>query len=329
MALDTKRKDWDDTSTKREARNEACDAFADELSTTAVDLARRREPISTRWYHDLEQYQGVYNEQVQKQFKKRRQSSKLFVNLTRPKVRTLVARLHDILFPTDELNWDAEPTAVAELEMVAEHPGETGDEDLEERANAVRNEAIKRAKLAKKEMSDQLGSSRYVDIGRKVIYQGCKFGLGVAKGPMHDWRKRRRWEDGELVEDEEERPYFEWVDCWNFFPDMDATSIESCDYIFELHRMGARELAKLAKSQGFLADNIRDVLNQGPMYESFTDYVNDMRDVESNIIKSTETRYFVWEYHGPIPGKTLASLCKAHDREDIMAVYGSGATPSK
>ena len=81
-----------------------CAAFATELHGKVAEQARRRQVIEQRWYEDTRQYYGFYDEETEKRLEDEKGSSKLFVNLTRPKTRVMRARLNDILFPNDEPN---------------------------------------------------------------------------------------------------------------------------------------------------------------------------------------------------------------------------------
>ena len=125
-----------------------------------------------------------------------RGESKLYVNLTRPKTRTLTARLIDILFPTDDLNFDMKARQVPALELVAEHRGEVADEANRAGGDGrARQEATRRVEMLKKRFSvDQLKRAHFEDTGRKVIAQGCKLGIGVVKGPVPDDKPRKRWD---------------------------------------------------------------------------------------------------------------------------------------
>ena len=92
-----------------------CAAFATELHGKVAEQARRRQVIEQRWYEDTRQYYGFYDEETEKRLKDEKGSSKLFVNLTRPKTRVMRARLkrHSV------------PERRAELG----HPGDAGARD--------------------------------------------------------------------------------------------------------------------------------------------------------------------------------------------------------
>ena len=215
--------------------------------------------------------------------------------------------------------------APAAVEPEPPGPGAAVVDDLK----AMKDEARIRAELATEVMKDQLEHTGYREIGRRALNQAVKIGIGVCKGPVMGFRPKKTWrkEEGakrsyKLEYEEQELPAYEWVDAFNFFPDMDATRVEEADFIFQLHRLSARQLRELAARPDFDSDAIRDLLKQGPMYEAFVDYVNDLRDVETPIVKANENRWFVWEYHGPVQHTDLEKLCEAHERGDIMEVYG-------
>lgn len=112
-----------DTSTPAE---ETPSALRDRLNRIVLRLQdeadRRvmlRGGIEKRWIEDLRQYHGRYSE-AQIERMKEVDGSSLFISLTRPKTNALIARLHDLLFPTDDKNWGIGPTPVPELTEPAE-----------------------------------------------------------------------------------------------------------------------------------------------------------------------------------------------------------------
>ncbi len=90
------------------------DTILSRLHDEARRRVGRRNAVEQRWLLDLAQYHGVYDETTKAKIKKVNGST-LFVNLTRPKTNAMVARLNDLLFPTDDRNWSVSPTPVPEL----------------------------------------------------------------------------------------------------------------------------------------------------------------------------------------------------------------------
>lgn len=333
-----------------DAADNKIDGLAEELEKRAIELARRREPLSRRWYTDVQQYEGRYPDDVRAALERDPSASKLFVNMTRPKTRIMKERLTDVLFPTDDLNWDIEPTPDPELAepmttgRVPDASGMTSVPQVEAPEQAMlpgpagpalagadpkaeeRKAARKACEAMKRVMQDQLVECSYADIGQKAIDQATMLGTGVIKGPMHR-TGRRRWsaETKEFEYVKDLQPVFEWVDCWNFFPDMDATDIGRASEVFELHRLSEKEMRDLARRPDFIEDNIRSLLREKPKYESFLDYVRSVHDDRGEVIEeSNESRYYVWEFHGSITRDQLSVLADRHAMEDISEAYGDG-----
>jgi hypothetical protein len=104
---------------KPESLNKRLEAFVATLAAEAKRRVDRRTIVESRWIEDLQQYHGIYNETISKRLEESK-SSQIFMNMTAPKTDTLIARLFDLLFPTDDKNWSIGPTPVPELTKQAE-----------------------------------------------------------------------------------------------------------------------------------------------------------------------------------------------------------------
>ena len=200
-------------------------------------VAARRQ-VEERWIEDLLQYHGKYDQQTLSRLTKSSianpaaattgatrhgNRSQLFMNETRPKTNGFAARLFDMLFPTDDRNWDIGPTPVPMLTARAERAAEEAERMAAEADKALqasggqdpaghemlaaansfaqaarklrsrKEEAARRAEAMRGEMDDQLIECDYGAECRDVIMDGCKLGTGVLKGPVRDLRVRRRW----------------------------------------------------------------------------------------------------------------------------------------
>lgn len=98
--------------------NERLQLFVDSLATEAKRRVDRRVVVEKRWIEDLQQYHGIYDATIQKKLEDSK-ASQIFMNMTAPKTDTLIARLFDLLFPTDDKNWSISPTPVPELSKQA------------------------------------------------------------------------------------------------------------------------------------------------------------------------------------------------------------------
>lgn len=95
------------------------EAFVGGLEREAERRVNLRKPIETRMIEDLRQYHGKYSPEELAAFEKN-SGSRVFLNLTRPKTNAMMARLWDLLFPTDDRNWGIQPTPVPEMSDEAE-----------------------------------------------------------------------------------------------------------------------------------------------------------------------------------------------------------------
>ena len=313
---------------ERAKRREAVNAYAMELFQLVCEQARSRQHTEDRWFKDTEQYDGRYDEETLKRLESQKGASKVYLNQTRPKTRVMQARTNDVLLPMDEPNWDISPTPVPELTLVSEtevdpKQNPEGAQWVEE-ARAKREEAKKRCDGMRYEMTDQLSECAYEEVCRRVIRQCCKIGVGVAKGPFADYRQKSFWGKAEgswkLKIRNDNRPGYVYVDAWNWFPDMKASSMEECEFSFELHDMSRSDLRRLAGMRDFLRDEIRELLRRLPEHSEFSEYERERQLFGGSDNLSTDNRYKVFEYHGPIGYESLRQLSEYYDRGEILEV---------
>ena len=322
-----------------------------ELEKEADRRVQRRSSEEERWLEDLRQYHGRYDSDTLARLKRAGRST-VFVNLTRPKTNSLIARLSDMMFPVDDRNWEVEETPVPQLSEQAREAMETARQAREEAdlaaqeggaeapriaqaAQAAEDEAVtlqmeldearKRSRRMERIIDDQLVESHYEAECRDVIEWACKIGTGVLKGPVTDDRTRPVWEQGEdefrLTRVDDEAPRVHSVDPWGFFPDPDAGSVEDCDGIFERHLLTRKQLRKLAKMPGMRRDAVRELLREGPQRNT-PNYWTHLRNILGEDTQSSDMRdrFHVWEYHGIIDDedslRALAELAAPQLLED-------------
>lgn len=132
------------------------DTILSRLHDEARRRVSRRHAVEQRWLVDLAQYHGFYDEGTKAEITKT-DGSTLFVNLTRPKTNAMVARLVDLLFPTDDRNWGIQPTPVPELTSSAAKAAEMrlrAVQQLDE-AMAAGQEASKQGDQAAMQAAEQ------------------------------------------------------------------------------------------------------------------------------------------------------------------------------
>lgn len=260
-----------------------------------------RQEIEQRWIEDLRQYSGRYTEDVEtKLAKDKAGTSRIFVNLTRPKCRALDARLSEMLFPSDDRNWAIQPTPSPELASA---------QALDPALAAPVQELQKQAKVAadamQRTMDDQLTETDYATRAKQAIHDAVVYGIGVLKGPVMTAKTHKTWQDQggvqQLQVSKSTRPSVEVVSPWDFFPDMSAANLEQAEFIFERRYISKKALRRLAQRPGYRAEAIRATLQDDPRRSSRRDgHRQQLRDITGVGSAMDETTYEWWEYHGPI-----------------------------
>ena len=315
--------------------------FGVRLQSKANDQVQRRYSIDERWLDDLRQFNGQYDK-VTAATLAASGGSKLFVNITRNKVNAAEARLIDILFPTDDRNWGIQPTPVPYLSKIAKDEDPVSNEDgspfvtdkgvqVEKRdiAQGVLEEARERSNGMQDEIEDQLNETNYNSVNRDMVHDAVLYGTGILKGPVILGKTRQKW--SEVVDDqgqvaqvieivEDLKPGAERVDPWDFFPDMQARSIDDAEFIFQRHYMSKKALRDLADKPGFLRTQISEVLKQDADNSHTATHLQEMQSM-AGISSMDNRRFEVWEYHGPVDKDDLIAAGVEVDEDDVFTDY--------
>ena len=230
------------------------------LLSEFADAERQRQDIEERWLKDLRQYRGIYEPEVAARIKGRSQT---FGKKTRVKVRSMDDRVFDMLFPAgDERNFAIDPTPepnIARDQKARLEQALRQHTKAEPNAKQVRQAVAEFAKSAAGRMTstveDQLIEARYRRIAKLAIHDGNLYGTGVVKGPLVDIHTKTRFaHDGDAwaaTHEECYLPFLDHVPLWRIFPDMAATEVQDCRYIWERHRLTKAKLLELARNPSF------------------------------------------------------------------------------
>lgn len=300
---------------------EMLQTFGIRLQRMLDDTVGKRNQIEERWLSDLRQYHGQYEPQEIADIK-RAGGSQIFTNITRNKANAAEARLSDMLFPTDDRNWGIQPTPKPDMQIAKEvmQQGAINPASNDPRAiaqavaqevNRVKQQATEKAEGMTRLIDDQLTEAKYNAKARDVIHDGVVLGTGVLKGPVVVAKQHKSWVDeggvSVLQISIEYTASIERVDPWDFFPDMSATCIDDAEYVFERRRLTPRQMREYAKTPGVLIDQLKEVM-RGDADRSKTvarDHINDIRTITGIDSVAEQTRYELWEYHGPIKAEDL------------------------
>lgn len=230
-----------------------------------------------RWLDDLRQYKGIYDAATLQRLKDKKRSM-LYLRLSRAKVKSLNARLSDMLFPAGDKNWTitATPMPTLDEEMYADEiaqlrqRAQEAGQQLSPTAieSAIREVARDCAARMEKTVNDQLEEGGYESVCRKVIASGNMYGTGILKGPLGSPQMTRRWRrmQGQWVLEDRKvvKPHFAFVPLWYYYPDPLATEREQCRYEFDARPATASDIAKLRRDDAYMPEQIDKVLSTYP-----------------------------------------------------------------
>lgn len=270
--------------------------------------------------------------------------STVYIGITRQKTNLAEARLADIVIPTGDKNFGIEPTpdpALSEMldsDQPAINPDtgtlmadpQTGEPLQESKiASDVHQKALTRAKAMEVEIDDQLLECDYNAELRKVLHDAAVFGTGVIKGPIVTNRTRQAWlpitgMDGQTVQTiefvSETSPASFRVDPRNVWPDPGCgDSIHNGKGIFERERVTAKQIRDLARQPGFMKEQLRKVLEEGPKSSATMEEISD-QVLNQDIMKH---RYEMWTYWGELNADDLqAAGVDAGEDDPLLTITG-------
>jgi hypothetical protein len=308
-----------------------------------VEAYEGRDEV-TRYYAGLrDAVQGYVMAADPKQMQAR---SKLVVNVTRGKVNASAARLMDIALPTDDRNWDLRPSTVPELAddekslglmqngkpVMVNDSGRERQATMADVADLDMEKAKKAAEAMRKEIDDQLDlsadGSGFEGVVRAIMFDEALLGVGVAKGPVNTSRVKKVWmpiaSGGKTVHVLQRRkdvkPNSTRVNPWDIYPHPECGEHPTKFPLWErLPGITAADLRGFASTPGYLVDQIKQVLVEGPKRaEMPAQKPNDQIAVVTD-----DTAFEGWEYHGELTRQELqAAGCKCGE-DDVFTSYSA------
>ena len=161
--------------------------------------------------------------------------------------------------------------------------------------------ARRAARRMEKLIHDQIEESNGNSEIRNALLESALLGTGIVKGPFNFNKKLHKWD-----KDEEGNrnynplavrvPRIEFVSCWDFYPDPNATTMEECEYVIHRHKMNRSQLRQLRNMPYFDDDAIRNCIQMGSNYveKEFESQLKDDSRSEEDVNSSFE----VIEYWG-------------------------------
>lgn len=306
------------------AQIERLEAFSKtimELRKAAI-TARQQSGIEDQWQEDEDHYESIDNANrttvsrtkpydfggsgsgPTRLPERNVNRSTVFVPLTRPYVDLAAARISDMYMPTDDRNWDGEPTPIADLVKALENNTPVAGPDgqtimggqtpvmgqnqqqmvgsngqpltqqapltVADQAKATMDAANESWKKARTQIDDWLKECNYNAELRKAIHDMARIGTCVMKGPFPKSKIAkavRRMPDGFAIEVEQKIvPTSRRIDPWRFFPDPACgEDINDGSHCFEQDFTTRSKLRDLKHPElGYISSQIDICLEEGP-----------------------------------------------------------------
>ena len=161
--------------------------------------------------------------------------------------------------------------------------------------------AQKAARRMEKLIHDQIEESNGNSELRNALLEAALLGTGIVKGPFNVNKKLHKWDTDEEGNRnynplEVRVPRIEFVSCWDFYPDPNATTIEECEYVIHRHKMNRSQLRALRNMPYFNEDAIRDAIQMGANYQE-KDFESQLKD-DSSYDEEAGTNFEILEYWG-------------------------------
>lgn len=310
-------------------------ALGDALDKTFTQYKKDRVAAELQWMNNLRQYLGKYDPDMLENIPTGR--SKAYPKRTRVKCMSMVSRLMSLLFPAGEKNWKVGASTVPNLpattlvmaldEWRKANPGtqptqETLDQLVHDTAKEI---ALRQEKIIEDQLQDvdPHGASDYETLVRKVVFSAVLYGPGVAKGPMVVAEKvsQYRLDAGgvpQVLEVEAYRPYWEFVPCWNYYPDLSAPSFEQMEGEFQRHIYSKHQLLQFADRGDVDGDTIREFVRQHPDGNyTRSNHENEMQQLGGQGSQTaTGCKFELLEYWGSCAGDKLSAAGATDLKED-------------
>ena len=193
------------------------------------------------------------------------------------------------------------------------YTNEDGQVVLTEGRPLTPSPSINPAQIAARNMEklihDQLEESNGVSELRNALFESAMLGTGILKGPFSFNKILHKWTQGEEGREYKPShvrvPRVEFVSCWDFYPDPNATTMEECEYVFHRHKFNRSQFRALSKLPFFDKDAIRQCLMMGGNYEK-RGYEDQIREEEQD--QQTPPQYEVLEYWGTMDAEYLRQV---------------------
>lgn len=258
-------------------------------------------------------------------------TSRAFVQVTRPKVCNVHARMIEVVLPPGEDAWSVEESPrpfvpeIATKLLAANAPVEDIQKQMTIAAKAAAN-------VMSSKIKDGLAETNWPTKLQESLLHMCVYGTMVIMGPRAVPAEEDVYSAGRGIDtsiknrlvaamraagsnfyqiEDKYRPEVEVVSPFEFYPSPGAKSVEDCQYAIVRKVFNRSQIIDLAKVEGFFGDKIQEVLTNQPTGYWTPEYweadINLANDQPQNTMP--HDRFVCLIRWGYLSGKDIAKSC--------------------
>lgn len=295
------------------------DAFASEMLEEFEKAVKSKRDVELRWIDDERQYNGERRIRDSKAYPNdagdkwfRGDAERPTLHATRSRTLRYGARFIDMMIPGNEVPIKVDP---------ASNPDPSSFPGFNPQAASLLDYASDAAGRMNACVKEQLFDQKIQDIGRGLIFDACKLGCGLMKGPFVEYRKKKKPQGPQsiIVLDKRPVPGAAYVDPWMFYYDM-ARTLEESSRTFEVHLLDKRAVNDLKFYPNMIKANIDLLLKEkDPSMPTNLSAAITMRNRMLNSVEPIKDRWAVVEMHGIVDVDVLENAMGIHwEHEDQL-----------
>lgn len=305
----------------RELKIDRLRALGGKLKRDFDNRVNERRAVEQRWLEDLRLYNCMYDPNVLSQITENK-GSKVFLSIGRTKTDAVEAHHSNLLLPTDERNWEINPTQIpnaaplmasqAQIHTTPEgNPVTAGD-----MVDALHDAVAAACDKMRQTIDDQLVECDYSAQVRRTLHQGCVLGTGVMRGPVIKNRRAKKWSriDPTAVSPwakqsvKDKRPAIENINVWDFYPSSGIGDIKQSEGEFVRYWISKQQLREMKFDDDVMQDELATLLEQHEIAPPITNQnIIDLRHLNGeNAIQ--QNSFEMVEYVGVVDTKDLIAI---------------------
>lgn len=302
------------------------------VDSTFNDAKNKRNQLGQKWLRNRRLYDKI-DENPNLRDASKSGKSTTWEPYTTLKVDQQRARLYELFMPTGDKNFSLFTSnypilPLDKLRNIVSNLETQYGPDLPKSIidKAIKEISIENAKKLEDLMEDYLISCNFEGVIQEVTLSSSIFGVGVMLGPMLKEKSKTVYEQdnyGNWITKtvKYDQPYVEYINVFDWFPDLDAKTYEDQDYNILYRTINKQDLLKLADNKTYFGSVIKDFVKQNPDGNfKYEDYENSLLQNGSEDVNLKPKKYRLTEYWGNIDSSLLKDVLDVSEDDIITSV---------